>query len=146
MTKHSHAKLFQPALVKEAIVQSFAKLNPVTQFRNPVMFTVWIATVIMAGVCAWIMTGEISQGSLVYNIIITAILFITLLFANFAEGLAEARGKAQANSLRKAREETPAKKVFPVGEIHVNEVKIVPSSQLRKGDLFICEAGDTIPM
>jgi len=139
-------RLFEPALVSEALGQSFAKLNPRVQFRNPVMFTVWIGTLIMAGVCVWIGTGETSQGSLVYNILITAILFITLLFANFAEAIAEARGKAQADSLRKAREETPAKKIFPVGEMYVDEVKVIPSSQLRKGDVFICETGDVIPM
>ena len=90
----------------------------------------------MAGVCVWIGTGETSQGSLVYNILITAILFITLLFANFAEAIAEARGKAQADSLRKAREETPAKKIFPVGEMYVDEMKVIPSSQLRKAMCF----------
>jgi potassium-transporting ATPase ATP-binding subunit len=139
-------RLFEPSLVQEALGQSFSKLNPRIQFRNPVMFTVWIGTLVMAGVCAWIASGETAQGSLVYNIIITAILFVTLLFANFAEAIAEARGKAQADSLRKAREETPAKKIFPVGEMYVNEVKIIPSSQLEKGDLFVCEAGDIIPM
>jgi K+-transporting ATPase ATPase B chain len=72
-------------------------------------------------------------------------LFITLLFANFAEALAEARGKAQANSLRKTRESTPAKLIRMVGEIFANEVEVVPSSQLRKGDYFFCEAGDIIP-
>jgi K+-transporting ATPase ATPase B chain len=139
-------RLFEPALVSEALGQSFAKLNPRIQFRNPVMFTVWIGTLIMAGVCVWIGTGETSQGSLVYNILITAILFVTLLFANFAEAIAEARGKAQADSLRKAREETPAKKIFPVGEMYVDEMKVIPSSQLRKGDVFVCETGDVIPM
>ena len=139
-------RLFEPALVSEAFGQSFAKLNPRIQFRNPVMFTVWIGTLIMAGVCIWIGTGETSQGTLVYNILITAILLITLLFANFAEAIAEARGKAQADSLRKAREETPAKKIFPVGEMYVDEMKVIPSSQLRKGDVFVCEAGDVIPM
>jgi K+-transporting ATPase ATPase B chain len=139
-------RLFEPALVREALTQSFVKLNPRIMFRNPVMFTVWIGTLVMAGVCVWIITGESSQGGLVYNIIITAVLFITLLFANFAEAIAEARGKAQADSLRKAREETPAKKIFPVGDNFVNEVKVIPSSQLRKGDQFICEAGDVIPM
>lgn len=139
-------RLFESSLVREAIGQSFNKLNPRIQFRNPVMFTVWVGTLVMAGVCVWIATGEASQGSLAYNIIITAILFITLLFANFAEAIAEARGKAQADSLRKAREETPAKKIFIVGEMYVNEVKIIPSSQLRKGDLFLCETGDVIPM
>ena len=115
-------------------------------FRNPVMFTVEIGTVIMLGVCAWVVAGEKLQGSLAYNIIITAVLFVTLLFANFAEAIAEARGKAQADSLRKTREDTPAKKIFPVGEIYTNEVKIVASSQLVKGDVFLCETGDTIPM
>ncbi len=139
-------KLFEVALVKEALKQSFTKLNPRIMFRNPVMFTVEVVTVVMLAVCIWILTGEKSQGSLIYNMLIFVILLLTLLFANFAEAIAEARGKAQAESLRKTREDTPAKKVFPVGEIYVNEVKIVPSSQLRKGDMFICEAGDTIPM
>jgi K+-transporting ATPase ATPase B chain len=147
MSTHRRSqRLFEPSLVKEAIGHSFAKLDPGKMIHNPVMFTVEIGTAIMIGVCIWIATGENSQGSLAYNIIIAAILFITLLFANFAEAIAEARGKAQADSLRKAREETPAKKIFPVGEIYVNEVKIVPSSQLRKGDLFLCETGDIIPM
>jgi potassium-transporting ATPase ATP-binding subunit len=139
-------RLFEPALVREALRKSFTKLNPKSMVRNPVMFTVWVGTLFMAGVCVWIGMGETSQGTLVYNIIITAILFITLLFANFAEAIAEARGKAQADSLRKAREETPAKKILPVGEMYVNEVKVIPSSQLRKGDVFICETGDVIPM
>ncbi len=147
MSQHRRSQhLFEPALVKEALGQAFVKLDPRTQFRNPVMFTVWIGTFVMAIVCVWIAAGEKGQGGLVYNIIITSILLLTLLFANFAEAIAEARGKAQANSLRKAREETPAKKIFTVGEMYVNEVKVIPSSQLRKGDLFLCEAGDVIPM
>jgi len=139
-------KLFDGGLVREALKQSFIKLDPRSMIRNPVMFTVWIGTLVMIGVSVWIATGESSQGSLVYNIIVTSILFITLLFANFAEAIAEARGKAQADSLRKTREETPAKKIFPVGEMYVNQVKVVPSSQLQKGDVFLCETGDTIPM
>src|SRR4051812_26807078 len=137
-------RLFEPALAKEAIGQSFTKLNPRIQYRNPVMFTVWIGTLVMAGVCTWIAAGETSQGTLAYNIIITAILFFTLLFANFAEAIAEARGKAQADSLRKAREETIAKKI--ADENSTNSIKEVLSSQLRKGDLFVCETGDIIPM
>lgn len=137
-------KLFETGLVKEALKQSFIKLNPAVQFRNPVMFTVWIGTFIMAMVCVWIANGESNQGSLAYNIVITLILFITLLFANFAEGIAEARGKAQADSLRKAREDTPAKKI--IDERKKNEVKQIASSQLRKGDLFVCETNDVIPM
>jgi K+-transporting ATPase ATPase B chain len=145
MSKHPRvARLFEPELVREALKESFIKLNPATMFRNPVMFTVWIGTVVMIVVCVWIATGETSQGSLAYNATITLILLLTLLFANFAEALAEARGKAQANSLRKTREETPAKIIQPEGDLYVNEVKIIPSSQLKKGDVFVCEAGDII--
>ena len=138
-------KLFESSLVKEALKQSFIKLNPVKMFRNPVMFTVWVGTLVMAGVCAWIATGEQHQGNMTYNLIVTFVLFITLVFANFAEAIAEARGKAQADSLRKTREETPAKWIQTIGEIFVNEIKIVPSSQLKKGDIFLCEQGDIIP-
>ncbi|MDP1841794.1 MAG: potassium-transporting ATPase subunit KdpB [Sediminibacterium sp.] len=145
MNNQSSNNLFEKSQVSVALKQSFIKLNPATMFRNPVMFAVWIGTIVMAGVCIWIGTGEKNQGSLIYNIIVTVILFITLLFANFAEAIAEARGKAQADSLRKTREETPAKQLV-LGEIEVEEIKIVPSSQLRKGDIFICETGDTIPM
>jgi len=147
MARHPRiAKLLEPSLVNAAIKHAFIKLNPRYMLRNPVMFTVEIGTVIMLGVCIWVANGEKSQGSLAYNIAITAILFVTVLFANFAEAIAEARGKAQADSLRKTRQDTPAKKIFPVGEMYVDEMKIVPSSQLRKGDVFICETGDIIPM
>jgi K+-transporting ATPase ATPase B chain len=146
MAKKQSNKLFESSLVKEALKQSFVKLNPRIMLRNPVMFTVEIGTAVMLGVCLWILAGEKSQGSFAYNFAIFFILFLTVLFANFAEAIAEARGKAQANSLRKTREDTPAKKIFPVGEIFTNEVKIVPSSQLAKGDVFLCETGDTIPM
>ncbi|MEZ0006621.1 K+-transporting ATPase ATPase B chain [Flavobacterium sp. 28YEA47A] len=143
--KTQNKSLFQKELLKEAFVQSFLKLNPATLFRNPIMFTVEIGTIVMLCVCLWILTGEQSQGSFVYNFTVFIILLFTLLFANFAEAIAEARGKAQADSLRKTREETPAKKIFPVGEMYIDELQIVPSSSLAKGDIFICEAGDTIP-
>jgi potassium-transporting ATPase ATP-binding subunit len=139
-------KLFEPALVKQALKQSFLKLSPSSMIHNPVMFTVEIGTAIMLAVCIWIFVGEKQQGGLMYNVIVFVVLLLTLLFANFAEAIAEARGKAQADSLRKTREDTPAKKVFPVGEIFTDEIKIVPSSQLKKGDVFVCETGDTIPM
>ena len=138
--KENNNNLFQAELVNEALKQSFIKLHPAKMFRNPVMFMVYIGTLVMAGVCVWIAAGETSQGSLIYNIIVTAILLITLLFANFAEAIAEARGKAQADSLRKTREETPAKMLSSNGEI-----TIIPSNQLRKGDVFVCETGDIIP-
>jgi potassium-transporting ATPase ATP-binding subunit len=146
MKKKSSNKLFEASLVKTALQQSFVKLNPRIMFRNPVMFTVEVCTAVMLAVCIWIITGEKTQGGLAYNLIVLIVLLLTLLFANFAEAIAEARGKAQADSLRKTREDTPAKKIFPVGEIYTNELKIVPSAQLKKGDVFLCEAGDTIPM
>jgi K+-transporting ATPase ATPase B chain len=139
-------RLFPREIVTSALKQSFVKLKPAAMYRNPVMFTVYLVTIVMLFVCIWVATGEKSQGSLAYNLAIFLILFITVLFANFAEAVAEARGKAQANSLRKTRTDTPAKKVFAVGEIYVGEVKVVPSSQLKKGDVFVAEAGDTIPM
>ncbi|RYU97052.1 potassium-transporting ATPase subunit KdpB [Emticicia agri] len=145
MTRNNQIPLFDSQLVKEAIGQSFIKLNPRLMFRNPVMFTVEIGTVIMLIVCIAIFSGATNQGSLAYNVIVFLILLITLLFANFAEALAEARGKAQANSLRKTREETPAKVIQTVGEMYLNEIKMVPSSLLRKGDVFVCEPGDIIP-
>ncbi len=132
-------------MVKPALIQSFVKLNPVTMFRNPVMFTVEIGTFIMLVVCTGILLGDGSQGSFAYNFVVFLVLLVTLLFANFAEAIAEARGKAQADSLRKTREETPAKKLVLVGQMKMNEIQLVPSSQLRKGDTFVCEAGDTIP-
>lgn len=144
MTKNT--SLFQKELMKEALKQSFIKLNPKTMFRNPVMFTVEIGTAIMLAVCIWIALGQQSQGSLSYNFIIFLVLMLTLLFANFAEAIAEARGKAQADSLRKTREETPAKKISAIGKFQAHEVQLIPSSQLKKGDLFFCEAGDIIPM
>ncbi len=144
--------LFQKELVNEALKQSFIKLNPSKMFRNPVMFMVWIGTIVMAGVCIWIAAGEQNQGSLVYNIFVTTILFMTLLFANFAEAIAEARGKAQADSLRKTREETPAKlvkkevlNVKSLFDLIASDFLLTTSNALKKGDVFLCELGDIIP-
>ncbi len=130
-----NTSLFQKDLIQEAFKQSFVKLNPKIMFRNPVMFTVEIGTTIMLIVCLWIALGEVSQGSFGYNFTVFVVLLLTLLFANFAEAIAEARGKAQADSLRKTREETPAKLLNGT---------TVSSSQLKKGDVFFCEAGDII--
>lgn len=128
----------------DALKQSFIKLNPKIMFRNPVMFTVEIGTFVMLVVSIWILTGEKSQGSFAYNFIIFLILLLTLLFANFAEAIAEARGKAQADSLRKTREETPARVVLDNKKGFDVATKSVMSAQMKKGDVFICEAGDNI--
>ncbi len=145
MSKNNSNSLFEKKQVKEALWQSLVKLNPKVMFKNPVMFTVEIGTAIMLVVCVSILFGAQGQGSFAYNFLVFVILLLTLLFANFAEAIAEARGKAQADSLRKTREETPAKKVLVLGEINPDQIQIVSSSQLRKGDLFFCEAGDVIP-
>ena len=131
--------LFEPALVNTALKQSFIKLDPRLMIRNPVMFTVEIGTFVMLFVTLYSISNS-SQGSFGYNLIVFIVLLLTVLFANFAEAIAEARGKAQADSLRKTREETPAKVVLSNGKIEVRS-----SNQLKKGDVFICETGDTIP-
>ncbi|SEP20983.1 K+-transporting ATPase ATPase B chain [Flavobacterium sp. CF108] len=139
MTTNKSTSLFESKQVKEALAQSFVKLNPKMMIKNPVMFTVEIGTAIMFAVCISILMGANDQGSFTYNLIVFLILLATLLFANFAEAIAEARGKAQADSLRKTREETPARQILPNGEI-----KNISSSALKKDDIFVCEAGDLI--
>src|ERR1700748_362733 len=131
-------KLFQGEQVNEAFKQSFIKLNPRVLIKNPVMFTVEIGTFVMLIVSIYSFTNK-GQGSFGYNFTVFIILLLTVLFANFAEAIAEARGKAQAESLRKTREETPARLM-----VNGKEQKVM-SSQLKKGDVFICEAGDNIP-
>jgi K+-transporting ATPase ATPase B chain len=146
MNTAPNKSLFQKELISEALKQAFVKLNPKWMIKNPVMFTVEIGTAVMLCVCiSLLFNPDASQGSLAYNLVVFLVLLLTLLFANFAEAIAEARGKAQAESLRKTREETPAKKVSALGKIYSNEIELVSSSQLRKGDLFFCEAGDIIP-
>ncbi|PST83880.1 K(+)-transporting ATPase subunit B [Pedobacter yulinensis] len=139
MMKNSSNQLFEPALVQAALKQSFIKLDPRLMIKNPVMFTVEVGTLVMAFVTVYAMSAK-DQGSVGYNFIIFLILLLTVLFANFAEAIAEARGKAQADSLRKTREETPAKVLSADGSIETRS-----SSLLKKGDVFICTAGDTIP-
>ncbi|WP_298146475.1 potassium-transporting ATPase subunit KdpB [Flavobacterium sp.] len=140
-----NASLYERAFLIEALKQSFIKLNPIKMFRNPVMFTVEIGTAVMFAVCLWIIAGAESQGSLAYNLTVFVVLFLTLLFANFAEALAEARGKAQADSLRKTRAETPAKRLRNFTNSDKIELEEIQSSDLQKNDVFISEAGDIIP-
>ena len=138
MRNNNTSSLFQKDQVMESLKQSFVKLNPRLMIKNPIMFTVEVCTVVMFFVILYSVVND-SQGSFAYNAWVFVILFITLLFANFAEAIAEARGKAQADSLRKTREETPAK-------LQVNgTIVTVASSKLKKGDVFVCEAGDIVP-
>ncbi|AII51903.1 potassium-transporting ATPase subunit B [Hymenobacter sp. APR13] len=127
--------------MSEAVKQAFVKLDPRIMFRNPVMFTVEIGTVVMLLVTLGLLVKpDAAQGSFGYNFTVFVVLFLTLLFANFAEAIAEARGKAQAESLRKTREETPARVLDANGQ-----ESSVSSSQLQKGQIFLVEAGEIIP-
>ncbi|MBP7558767.1 MAG: potassium-transporting ATPase subunit KdpB [Chitinophagaceae bacterium] len=143
----NQVRLFDPALLGKAFLQSVVKLNPRLLIKNPVMFTVGVGTLVMLMVCVYqVISGDTTQGALWYNTVIFLILLLTVLFGNFAEALAEARGKAQAESLRKTREETPARRI---GNAVINGEPVlekVASSALRVGDRFLCEAGDVIPM
>lgn len=138
MKNSNNTSLFQREQVRESLKQSLIKLHPGMMMRNPIMFTVEIATMIMLLVTVYSLFSD-GQGDFLYNFLVFVILFLTLLFANFAEAIAEALGKAQADSLRRTREETPAKLIVD------GTVTVINSSQLKKGDYFECVAGDIIP-
>src|SRR3954454_19892692 len=106
MSAKAH-KLFDPSIVRRAVLDSFVKLNPRHQVRNPVMFVVYVGSILTTGL---IFVGEtgISTG---FIVAVAVWLWFTVLFANFAEAMAEGRGKAQADTLRRARRDTPAKKL-----------------------------------
>ncbi|WP_261665130.1 potassium-transporting ATPase subunit KdpB [Deinococcus sp. Marseille-Q6407] len=127
--------IFSPELVRGAVKASFAKLSPRDQARNPVMFVVYVGTALTAYLTvANLLTGK-PWG---YELAVT-LLLLTVLFANFAEGLAEARGKAQAASLRSAREDVKARRLMNGRE------EVVAGTQLQRGDLVVVEAGEMIP-
>src|ERR1700678_2624842 len=134
-------KLFEPELVREALKQSFVMLRPDIQWSNPVMFVVEIGAVLtLLFIVQALVSTSVSQVPISYFIALDFWLWLTVLFANFATGLAEARGKAQADSLRRARSDTPAYRLR--GKDIVEEV---PSSALRPGDRVVVEAGQMIP-
>jgi len=125
-------------MIWQAVKESFYKLNPRTMWRNPVMFVVEIGAALTTLYLIWdAITGQMDHGG--FNLQITIWLWFTVVFANFAEGLAEGRGKAQAEALRKTRRETNAKKIVGDG------TEIVSATKLRRGDMVLVEAGETIP-
>jgi K+-transporting ATPase ATPase B chain len=134
--------LFDPAIVRRALVDAVRKLDPRRQIRNPVMFTVFVGSLLTTalGVAAIVSAGEESPG---FIFAISAWLWFTVLFANFAEAMAEGRGKAQADSLRQTRREVTAKKLDQprYGATHQPAL----ASTLRKGDTVLIEAGEMIP-
>jgi K+-transporting ATPase ATPase B chain len=132
--------LFAPHLLRAALKQSFVMLRPDIQWKNPVMFVVEVGTVLTLVFTIARLLGFSSQVRITYLIALDAWLFLTVVFANFATALAEARGKAQADSLRKTRRETPAYRLLASGEIEETV-----STALQKGDRVAVEAGQIIP-
>lgn len=131
-------------LYQRAVKDAFVKLDPRIEVRNPVMFVVWLGTIVTFLVTInpnlfGTVQADINQQR-VLNGIITLILFFTVLFANFAEAVAEGRGKAQADSLRSTRSDTLARKVLPNGS-----VQEISSTELHRGDQIKVMAGDLIP-
>lgn len=129
---------FNKKIVSSAVRDAFRKLSPRTQMRNPVMLIVYIGAIMTT----WFTVRDFVQGndqSTFFTLQITLWLWFTVLFANFAEAVAEGRGKAQANALRSSRSQTKAKKVSS------SETILVDAVELRKGDVVLVEAGDFIP-
>lgn len=136
MNHKNNRILFHKGLLLTAARESFIKLNPWSLVRNPVIFIVATGSVLTSVITvAGLFSGNFSS----FNLQITIWLWFTVLFANFAEAIAEGRGKAQAESLRKNRTLIRARKL--VG----NKDVLIPATDLRKGDLVVCEAGDIIP-
>src|SRR5438067_13218710 len=132
--------LFAPDLLKAALQRSFIMLRPDIQWKNPVMFVVEVGTVLTALYTIAVLLGHPSQAGFGYLLALTVWLFLTVLFANFAEALAEARGKAQADALRKTRRATPAFRIRQGGQIEETV-----STDLKTGDLVEVTAGQVIP-
>ncbi len=129
-------------LIKRAIREAFVKLSPHHQIRNPVMFTVYIGSILTTLLFLQALLGQ-GEASACFILGITLWLWFTVLFANFAEAMAEGRGKAQAQALRKSRREIQAKKLSKASR--TAKVTLVPSEVLREDDIVLVEAGDFIP-
>ena len=127
----SRTSIFDPTLLRPAVLDALRKLDPRAQWKNPVMFVVFTGSI----VTSCITIARFSS----FNLQLTLWLWFTVLFANFAEALAEGRGKAQADALRRMRTTTMARRILGGGEENVS------ASDLKKGDKVICEAGDVIP-
>jgi K+-transporting ATPase ATPase B chain len=139
--------LFDPPIVRRAMVDAFKKLDPRRQVRNPVMFTVFVGSVLTTGLSIQLLVSDTQSAQPMFSVgftfAIAAWLWFTVLFANFAEAMAEGRGKAQADALRQTRREVVAKKLDEPrhGALH----KPASASTLRRGDVVLVEAGDLIP-
>lgn len=139
MTKSPEVSVFDPAIVWPAVGSSFAKLDPRVQIRNPVMFVVEIVAILTTLIFARDLLFGGSRLGFSFQVILW--LWFTLLFANFAEAVAEGRGKAQADTLRRTRTETDAKLLALDGSTY----KVVPVTSLKVGDVVVVETGEIIP-
>ncbi len=142
------ASLFDPAITRRAIVDAFKKLDPRVQARNPVMFVVEIGSVITSVEFVRSLVDSRLRGDTGFILGVTLWLWFTVLFANFAEAMAEGRGKAQADTLRRARSETLARRLLAQAgaePTRATPTEQVPAPELRKGDLVMVKAGDLIP-
>jgi K+-transporting ATPase ATPase B chain len=142
---HQARPLFEGAIVKQAIVDSFAKLHPRRMIKNPVMFVVEVGSVFTTILFLHALITGAGEASPGFIGAITVWLWFTVLFANFAEAMAEGRGKAQADALRKARKEVTARRLAGSHPHRNGSYDLVPSSQLRAGDYVLVEAGMVIP-
>jgi potassium-transporting ATPase ATP-binding subunit len=142
-TSNTVTSLFEPAILGPAVIGSFKKLDPRHQIKNPVMFVVLVGSVLTTGLFVQALFGHGEQ-SAGFILAISLWLWFTIVFANFAESLAEGRGKAQAESLRRARKDTPAKKMSK--PVHGTSHSSVSATTLRKGDVVLVEQGDYVPM
>ncbi|HEO9035166.1 TPA: potassium-transporting ATPase subunit KdpB [Serratia marcescens] len=141
MTRKQRA-LFEPALVRTALIDAVKKLDPRVQWRNPVMFVVYIGSILTTAIWLAILTGQ-TDGAAAFTGSVSLWLWFTVLFANFAEALAEGRSKAQAESLKGTKKTSWAKKL--AGPRRDGTTEKVAADSLRKGDIVLVEAGDTIP-
>ncbi len=134
--------MFDPALLRPAFLEAFKKLSPRTQLRNPVMFCVYVGSMLTTILWVAALTG-VAEAPAGFILAITLWLWFTVLFANFAEALAEGRSKAQAASLRHAKRDVMARKLSQPDA--KSPVVLTNASELRKGDLVLIQAGDTVP-
>jgi K+-transporting ATPase ATPase B chain len=143
MTSHTHAtSQFNRELVLAAVADSFRKLSPRLQFRNPVMFVVFLCSLFTTGLWVQALTGH-GEAPTAFIFWVSLWLWFTLLFANFAEALAEGRGKAQADALRSSRKDVLAKKL--AAPQRDAAVTLMSSADLRAGDVVLVQAGDILP-
>lgn len=142
MSKKSKNTFGDKSMILRAVKDSFIKLNPKIQVKNPVMLLVYISAVLTTGLWLLSMFG-IKDASAGYTLAIAIILWFTCLFANFAEAIAEGRGKAQADSLRASRKDVEAHKIPSPQQ--KDKITVVPSASLKKGDIVIVKANEQIP-